>query len=389
MARVAHREPSIFAITLVLGLIALAGCQQDAAREVEDVAGAPPASAVIQVFEPGLPAGSVSKPGYVEVTTYYGTDREPGDLSPSMPAVTQAANRYSGRRAKLGELRFGEAKVSIPFIHQIGELEERFLRRDDPTASVVLLNVNERARADWVGELRRQLQASNASAALIYVHGYNVDFREAARRCAQLAYDLQFSGVPMFFSWPSRGITTAYPVDEATVEWSTPHLAEFLRTAIVESDVQNVFIIAHSMGARATSRALEALTRTNPSMMARIRAVIFAAPDIDADVFQAEILPAFSAATRVTLYASNEDDAIKASTFLHDYPRAGGVGVATPNVISIDASNVDTSFIGHSYYGDSKIVIKDIAELMRGLAPDARSGIQRHGSIWRFKDAAP
>lgn len=69
MAKVAHREPSIFAITLVLVLSALAGCQQDAAREVEDVAGAPPASAVIQVFEPGLPAGSVSKPGYVEVTT--------------------------------------------------------------------------------------------------------------------------------------------------------------------------------------------------------------------------------------------------------------------------------------------------------------------------------
>jgi len=47
-----------------------------------------------------------------------------------------------------------------------------------------------------------------------------------------------------------------------------------------------------------------------------------------------------------------------------------------PGLDSIDVSNVDTSFLGHSYVGDNTSVIADIARLLRtGFAPGRRCGL--------------
>jgi esterase/lipase superfamily enzyme len=35
--------------------------------------------------------------------------------------------------------------------------------------------------------------------ALVFVHGYNVNFNDAVRRAAQIAYDLEFAGIPMVY----------------------------------------------------------------------------------------------------------------------------------------------------------------------------------------------
>jgi esterase/lipase superfamily enzyme len=56
--------------------------------------------------------------------------------------------------------------------------------------------------------------------ALIFVHGYNVSFQEAALRAAQIGFDLSVKGAMAFFSWPSQGATAHYSADEATIEAS-------------------------------------------------------------------------------------------------------------------------------------------------------------------------
>ena len=48
----------------------------------------------------------------------------------------------------------------------------------------------------------------------VFVHGYNVTFEGAAQRTAQIAYDLKFSGAPIFYSWPSQARTLEYTVDD-------------------------------------------------------------------------------------------------------------------------------------------------------------------------------
>ena len=95
--------------------------------------------------------------------------------------------------------------------------------------------------------------------------------------------------------------------------------------------------------------------------------------DIDAGVFKQLHEKMRTSAKNVTLYASSNDRALNLSKKINGYPRAGD---ATNGVIvldgtdSVDASEVDTDFIGHSYYGDNSSVISDIRRLIcRELKP--------------------
>src|SRR5206468_8551156 len=123
--------------------------------------------------------------------------------------------------------------------------------------------------------------------AFVFVHGYNTSFRDAARRTAQLAYDLAFDGAPILYSWPSLGQETAYPAGEGNAEWTVAHLVKFLDEVVSLSGTRTLHLIAHSMGNRAVIGALRDMARvprsTSPS---QFRQVVLAAPDIDAGVFQ-------------------------------------------------------------------------------------------------------
>ena len=74
---------------------------------------------------------------------------------------------------------------------------------------------------------------------IIFVHGYNVTFEEAALRTAQVAYDIEFKGVPVIYSWPAQGNTLSYTVDQINAAWSRPHLVEFLQLLIEHSPIRN------------------------------------------------------------------------------------------------------------------------------------------------------
>lgn len=368
-----------FIVLTTMALISITGCSvRPAEQDVVERA-------------PSFPAGTEDTGRYFELKLYYGTDRAETTVFPaSWSSSKRSAHKFSGLRNDSGIVTYGTVRVSIPYTHEVGELDDRLFASDDPARSIVLLSAKNENVSSWVSQLRQELGSSTGRSALVYIHGYNVSFRDAARRCAQLAFDLEFSGVPMFFSWPSMDSTQLYTIDEATIEWTMPHLIEFLRTAIGEVDAQNVYIIAHSMGARATARALEALSRTDAELFERVKHVIFAAPDIDADVFKSQILPSFVSLTDLTLYASAGDVPIGASNFVHRYPRAGSAGetilVSAP-LVTIDATGLDTSFLGHSYYATTEPMIGDIKEIIAGLPIDSRSLIRRsaRGHYYEFR----
>lgn len=139
------------------------------------------------------------------------------------------------------------------------------------------------------------------------------------------------------------------------------------------SGAESVHLIAHSMGNRALTSALRSIAyemRDEPPMF---REVLLTAPDIDADVFKRDFAPEIvSTAKRVTLYASSNDDALTLSKQVHGYPRAGDSGeglVIVPGIDTIDVSSVDTSLIGHSYYGSNHTVIADMLDLLHEAKP--------------------
>ena len=78
----------------------------------------------------------------------------------------------------------------------------------------------------------------------------------------------------------------------------------------------------------------------------------------------------------VTLYESNNDKALKASRTIHGYPRAGEPLLIIPGIDVIDASAIDTDFLGHSYFSDNWPLLSDIhAILHKDEPPSSRFGL--------------
>jgi esterase/lipase superfamily enzyme len=280
----------------------------------------------------------------------------------------------------------------------MGELESpsiwKLEFREDPAKHLVLLSVLVQPKDKYFTDLAARVRASAQASAFLFVHGYNVTFEDASRRTAQISYDLGFDGAPVFYSWPSQGTRLGYTVDEQNIEWAQANLKGFLEDFFGRSDAQSVYLIAHSMGNRALTRAVASLLAEKPSLGQRLKEVILTAPDIDADVFKRDIAPALTKSGRpITLYASSEDLALVASKKVHGYPRAGDSGqglVVVPGIETIDATGTDTSLLGHSYFAETRSVLSDIFYLVRnGQRAEQRFGLQRvdtqAGKYWVFK----
>lgn len=325
------------------------------------------------------------------VPVFYGTDRKRSD-TPLSP--------YCGR---WGEQDFGVAEVSVPIstkFRAIGELSSpkwwRLEFNPDTKKHVVLLNVRQLAREIFIAELRDGLATADRRDALIFVHGYNVSFDDAARRAAQLAVDLKFPGRTLLYSWSSSGLPQNYIMDEETIEWSTPHFEEFLQLAVTEVGADAIHLLAHSMGNRALVGALSRFNAGGfPPGSAHLQQVIFAAPDVNAGVFRQHAARFQHHAERFTLYASSTDLALKVSKLIHGHPRAGDVG-DTPLIVdgidTIDATTVDTSLLGlkHSYFGDKRSILNDIFGLVQnGHEPkkrfDLTAAISSAGAYWLYR----
>jgi esterase/lipase superfamily enzyme len=121
--------------------------------------------------------------------------------------------------------------------------------------------------------------------------------------------------------------------------------------------------------------------------------VILAAPDIDTGVFLQLSGALRSRANRVTIYASSRDAALALSQKFHSYPRVGESGanlVLVSGIDTVDATDVDTSLIGHSYFSDERTVLHDMFDLIRyDLGPDHRFGLvkreEKAGTYWAFR----
>jgi esterase/lipase superfamily enzyme len=207
----------------------------------------------------------------------------------------------------------------------------------------------------------------------VFIHGYNVTFEDSCRRTAQIAYDLKFAGAPIMYSWPSEGTVAAYVKDETVIEWSTPNFKRFIVMIAEQTGAMTVHLIAHSMGSRAIARALDSVVSQRGKQSSRLfNQVILAAPDIDAGVFRNLAEAVRTAAERTTVYASSNDGALSLSKRFHGYARAGDAGAnltVIEGIDTIDASTVDTSLLGHSYYAERSSVIADLFELMVSRRP--------------------
>ncbi len=323
-------------------------------------------------------------PPIEDVTVFYGTDRarneECRDARLAPRSDCDAVDFYGAEHS--GELEVGTVTVSIPPGHQTGKIERplsvwkvRF--PEDPAKHVVMdepqpvsrapVGERESAKAEY-REWQDLLGQTGLEVGFLYVHGYATSFEDATYRSGQVAYDLDYMGVPFLFSWPSQGTTSGYFTDGEVVELSRDAFIEFLYL-VRESGIESLHVIAHSMGNRLVAKALESLVQGGEEQKL-IAELVLAAPDIDAEIFReqfAEVLPRL--ARRVTLYVSDQDFALDRAEDLPRRPRAGqraGGLLGLPGLDSIDASNLDLDFLAHSYYANNRNMLSDIYCVLAG-----------------------
>lgn len=349
------------------------------------------------------PAAAVPRTGdnlFDVVTVFWGTDRvvppapalaEDRSVRKDKPTVTGSIPKASMPTAgRADRLTLGRARVTIP---RIARSKGKILRpRQVAFLNVSLYSESEDPRKHFtIGDFEalgdaafvRAAQEHGAKAerfkdqAFVFVHGYNVTFENALYRTAQLAYDLEFDGVPYLYSWPSKGEESGYLYDRDSADRARGYFLTFLRKVASETKAKKIHIIAHSMGTRPLLEAL----RTDEGRLARrlhIGEVILAAPDIDADIFREIAKTVAGAAGGFTLYASSNDRALKASKAIAGgKPRAGDVTAGGPIVVAgvdtIDITEAGPDSIvalNHTTYAERSHVLADIWLLLKeGVHP--------------------
>lgn len=386
------------AIVRSAGLSSQARTLLDRLAAIDDPAIAERAAAVVdfhmeeadRLAETGRGFDVDPEKSYSTVKIYYATDR-------ARTEETLPAKVYGGER---GELELGTATVSIPETHKPGNIEKpsiwTFDFREDPERHIVLLSVTPRAGDEVFAEMRAQVAETGRPEAFVFVHGFNVPFFEAAQRTAQMAYDMNFDGLPILYSWPSRSSLLSYIADTAVVNLSGRRLSRFLEDVVAKSGAERIHLIAHSMGNRAMTDALELFALRYRGEQPAFDQVLFTAPDLDAGLFVEMMKTIRVTAKRITLYASNKDWALAVSRRLHgDTPRAGQGGrniLHVADVDSIDMTEIGEDMLKHSYYANNPSALTDILSLFwRDAPPDQRCGMQQaqgeQGSYWQYVPA--
>lgn len=314
--------------------------------------------------------------GFVRVEVFYATDR-------ARTGKSRPARFYGSDRAD--ELDYGHLEVTIPRVHVPGAVEAPSVWRlefsPDPAKHLMLQSITPVEKDAFFSRMNDTLAQSDANDAFVFVHGYNVSFDAAAKRAAQLAYDMKFKGVPVLYSWPSKGATVGYIPDTAVVRLSGRRLTRFLEEMAQRSGATTIHLIGHSMGNRALTDALELMAlRHAPVETPIFDQVIFAAPDVDMGLFAAMLPTIRPLAQRLTLYASDQDWALEASRKLHgNLPRAGQGGeqaLIHDQIDTIDMSELGEDMLAHSYVANDQSALLDISMLFwRDLDPQNRCGL--------------
>lgn len=329
----------------------------------------------------------------------FGDANAPGARSVEMFYATTRAPERDGRFGRdRGELSFGIADIAIPPNHVIGRNEQpsmfRFEWSENERKHIAFRGTRPLEDDAFIQQLNSAIEQSPERRLMVFVHGYNVGFPEAARGLAQFSTDLKFDGPVLLFSWPSQNSLMGYAVDATNADWSQTHLTRVLTDILDRSDAAQIFLVAHSMGSPALTRAYITVTNERPLDIYRIQHMLLVAPDMDADLFRHEVAPRLTRArTPVTLYASSGDRALMASKTFNGYPRAGDSGtglVIVPGVETVDASDASKGFLGHSYFMEDRRIMEDIyAILGSGQRSDNRFGLQAidtpEGRYWTFR----
>lgn len=288
----------------------------------------------------------------------------------------------AGDSAADGSARFSLATVSVPPGHAPGRIETASFGSPNRRHDFALVGRRPLDAPAFEAEVASHISGRVGSNrdVLVFVHGFNTGLDEARFRLAQIVTDGGFNGVPVLFTWPSRGSLFGYGSDREAATASRDALEHLLRDLAAEPDAGRVHVLAHSMGAWLAMEALrEVAISGHPDLDGHLGDVILAAPDIDQAVFRRQ-MERLGPGAHVSVFAAADDRALTLSGMLADRPRLGSIDPSRPEgrraveglgVHVIDLSGEDSDLVAHGTYASVPAVIRGIgAELAAPRAAD-------------------
>lgn len=292
------------------------------------------ASALARICAVGLvlALAACGRPEGVLVPVDVGPDT--GDKVDLLAATTRAPSEtpgvvFSGERGST--LAFTNIVVNIPQSRDVGSIQWPRQMPPNPERDFTVTRVDPLTRAGvahWFSHL-----PGNRRRVLVFVHGFNTPFDAAVFRLAQFVHDTRADLVPVLFSWPSRGSAFDYIYDRESTNFSRTDLARVLAEAAASPKVDEVIVLAHSMGSWLAMEALRDLALKQGRVPPKIKNVVLASPDLDIDVFQRQMHDLGPGAKRPNfiIFVSTNDTALGLSRFLAgSVQRLGSVDLTQP-----------------------------------------------------------
>nr|WP_269149735.1 alpha/beta hydrolase [Ruegeria lacuscaerulensis] len=207
---------------------------------------------------------------------------------------------------------------------------------------------------------------------LLWIHGYNTNLTDAVLRFAQFLEDTGYSGVPILYSWASQARLGAYVYDINSALIARDQLEE-VPGLLKDSPVETIDIVAHSMGNLVAMEAARGIANRGLfNVSGKLRSVILASPDIDIDLFIAQLSAIPKDKRRFYVLTSENDQALAVSSLIARNPRVGQLDATLISELGlnvIDLSQVqDTTTVHHSKFADAPEVVRLIGD--RILAGD-------------------
>jgi esterase/lipase superfamily enzyme len=305
---------------------------------------------------------------YVSQKIFYATDRK-------RSSETHPNWYYLNEQTDPSIISTGRCEVRSPGLRGVGK-----------GSSEVWFDIQELPEQSFEHEIADAASKAETPDVLIFIHGFRVKFADGLRRFAHVIEDMSFKGVPLFYSWSSAGKAGEYDVDAERVNLARHTLRPLLNKLVNLPGIERLHLMAHSMGGRAL---LEVVRNAQQALSGE---VIFSAPDVGVQDFR-QAFPLTKPPSRVTLYASSKDLALRLSARWKKMDRAGYAGeklVVIREVDTVDTSNVADKPTGHSYFAASRPVLEDSGYLVReGLSPGQRANLRsltRNGvEYWKFR----
>jgi esterase/lipase superfamily enzyme len=238
--------------------------------------------------------------------------------------------------------------------------------------------------------LRAERDASASGTVLVFVHGYNQTFDQAVRAAGELRAGLEIDAPVVAYDWPSQGDIAGYAHDEDQARTSATNFIGFITELARQLPGTPIELVAHSMGNRLVTDLIEGGAGAATGTTVRLDHVVMAAPDVFTSQFTSRLRFILSSTGRIAIYASRRDQALLMSSVFHQDPRLGffeEFPTAIRGMDTIDATDVDTSILGHGYFLDEHTVLFDMRGALADRSPP-RSRMERvpiDAQFWYWK----